>query len=104
MTDQESTFQSEVRSVMDGLFNLLVERQRKYGIENINQGRMLGVIVRAGDKLERLKRAFPCLDSVGHDRDYSDESVDDALMDLANYAIIGLMLYRGTWGKPLAPQ
>lgn len=97
------TFQSEVRDILDDEFGLLVERQKKYGSKNIEQGGILGCLIRAGDKLERLKLVFPALGITGkYKADYPDESIEDAMLDLANYATIALMLYRGTWGRPLA--
>lgn len=44
------------------------------------------IIIRLMDKLERLKRLY--------DKDYTnkvDESIDDTLLDLANYAIMELV-------------
>jgi hypothetical protein len=47
----------------------------------------VGSMIRAGDKVARLKSA-----STG--RDLKNESVEDSFIDLASYAIIGLILYR----------
>lgn len=97
-----STFQAAVREVIDDLFDLLIERQRKYGPKNIEAGGILGCLIRAQDKIERLKKAFPCIETMDiSSNDYPDESIEDSMMDLANFGIITLMLYRGTWGKPL---
>lgn len=97
------TFQDECLAVQTHQFDLLVQRQKKYGRGNIDQGGILGCLIRAGDKLERLKLKFPALGITGvSNKDYPDESVEDAMLDLANYATIMLMLYRDTWGKPLA--
>jgi len=34
----------------------------------------------------------------------TDESVEDTLIDAANYAVIGLMLGRGWWGLPMEAE
>lgn len=47
----------------------------------------VGAMVRAGDKVVRLKSA-----AAGNHLE--NESVEDSFMDLACYAIIGLVLYR----------
>jgi len=97
------TFQQEVRFIQAAQYGLLLERQRKYGRGNIDQGGILGCLIRAGDKLERLKLVFPTVTiTKRYNQDYPDESIEDAMLDLANYATIMLMLYRDTWGKPLA--
>lgn len=47
----------------------------------------LGAIIRANDKMTRLKR-------FAHTGTLANESVEDSLIDLANYAVIALVLYR----------
>lgn len=47
----------------------------------------LGAIVRANDKMSRLK-------TFANKRQLANESVEDSLLDLANYAVIALVLYR----------
>jgi hypothetical protein len=47
----------------------------------------VGALVRANDKMRRLQRA-----ASGHT--LMNEGVEDSLLDLATYAIIGLVLYR----------
>lgn len=52
----------------------------------------VGAMVRAGDKVVRLKSA-----AAGNN--LKNESVEDSFIDLAFYAIIGLILYRDEEGK-----
>jgi len=47
----------------------------------------LGSIVRANDKMTRLK-------TFARKRHLANETVEDSLLDLANYAVIALVLYR----------
>lgn len=49
----------------------------------------LGGIVRANDKMTRLK-------TFARKRHLENETVEDSLLDLANYAVIALVLYRQT--------
>lgn len=103
----EGTFQATFADIFQETFDLLVERQKKYGPENISSQGFYGVFTRlSNDKIERLRRALngkivngvieldPFVDS-------SDETVEDALLDVANYALIMLALKRGIWGRPL---
>ncbi|NBV34935.1 MAG: hypothetical protein EBR81_14385 [Proteobacteria bacterium] len=48
-----------------------------------------GVVVRMGDKMARLHTA-------AREGKLSNESVEDAFLDLANYAVIGAILYQET--------
>lgn len=103
-----TTFEQVAQEIYDECFDLLVQRQRRYGPTNIDQQGPWGVLSRiANDKLARIKRAFNgqvvhgeiVLDPIT-DTD-TDESYEDALKDLVNYGIILLLLHRNLWGKPL---
>lgn len=109
MADTPRTFEDVFVGLFDEVFDLLVERQRKYGPENVRKLGLYGVFGRlADDKLERIRRALNGrvvrgvveLDKQG--ADFDDESFEDALKDAANYCIIMLALWRGLWGYPLA--
>lgn len=101
------TFQSTFQSIFDEAFDLLVERQRKYGPENIRKLGVFGVFGRlSDDKVERLRRAMNGRIEHGNAiiddfADFGDESFEDALFDIANYALIIIALKRGVWGRPL---
>lgn len=75
--------------LMDELEQLMRERGAKYGPGNIAEWGDLGVLVRLSDKMARLRNAYG--------QEFADESVDDTLMDIANYAIICLAWRRGYW-------
>lgn len=94
---QPNTFDHAVSSVTSDLRDLLVRKQRDYGHGNILAFGEPGVLVRVSDKVERLKN----LHKIGKLNDPQNESVNDTWMDLANYAIIALMLRRGTFELPL---
>jgi hypothetical protein len=103
-----STFEDVFEGIFTEAFDLLVERQRKYGPDNIRQLGTFGVFGRlADDKVERIRRAMN--GTITHGRveledveKFADESFEDALFDIANYALIIIALGRGLWGKPLA--
>ena len=89
-------FASAVWEVMDEIGNLLITKQQDYGPGNVNNafgGPINGLLVRIGDKFERLKNLFKSGTLPKH------ESVEDSFKDMANYAVIALMVQRGTWPK-----
>ena len=90
-------FITDVWDIIDELGNLLISKQRDYGPGNINNafgGPTNGLLVRMGDKFERLKNLFTFGDGKPQ-----HEPIEDSFKDLANYAIIALMVQRGKWPK-----
>ena len=73
----------------------MVKKHADYGPYNIAKapgGAMNGLIVRMHDKMTRLQNLFyKKKDTPNY------ESIEDTLLDLANYAIIGLLVQRGQW-------
>ena len=101
------SFQAVFADIFQEAFDLLCERQRKYGPQNIEQLGLWGIFGRfADDKVERLRRSFNgTIDhgvlTVEVDGDFGDESWEDACVDSANYPLIMLAYKRGLWGAPL---
>lgn len=94
--DKENEFAASVWEIMDEIGNLLITKQLDYGPGNINNahgGPINGLLVRIGDKFERLKNLFATGSTPKH------ESIEDSFKDMANYAVIGLMVQRGKWPK-----
>jgi len=80
--------------IMNELFNILVAKHADYGPLNIAHapgGAMNGLLVRMHDKMARLKNL------TYNNATPNYESIEDTLIDLANYAIIGLLVQRGQW-------
>jgi len=84
------TFDGAATAVAMELVDLLISKQQDYGHGNILAFGEFGVLVRANDKMERLKNLLV------KKQEPSNESVEDTWRDLANYAIIALMLRRKT--------
>lgn len=92
--NSNAEFAANVWSVMDEIGNLLITKQGDYGPGNVNNafgGPMNGLMVRIGDKFERLKNLFGTGSTPNH------ESIEDSFKDMANYAVIALMVERGLW-------
>jgi hypothetical protein len=102
----EDVFEALAKEATD----LLVQKQRGYGPKNIEELGFHGVFSRlASDKINRLRNLMNGTVVKGHVvLDFSDgdldESVEDTLLDIANYALILLALKRGLWGRPLRSE
>ena len=89
-------FSDEVRIVYNELMDLLLSKHRDYGPSNIANapgGALNGLRVRMHDKLARINNL------VDENKNPEHESLEDSFKDMANYAIIGLLVLRGKWNK-----
>lgn len=66
------------------------EKQAAYGANNIAKFGEFGVLVRASDKVERLRNLLQS------QRQFS-ESIEDSWRDLLGYGAIGVLCRRGEW-------
>ena len=76
------------------LSELLLSKHKDYGPKNISQapgGAVNGLRVRMHDKLARINNLIDSGASPEH------ESLEDSFKDMANYAIIGLLVLRKQW-------
>lgn len=84
----------DAEAILYELLNILYKKHEDYGPMNIAGapgGAMNGLRVRMYDKLARLTHLADKTDTPNY------ESIEDTLIDLANYAIIGLLVQRGQW-------
>jgi hypothetical protein len=94
--DTPYSFPAEVASVFDELEELLLSKHKDYGPKNISQspgGPLNGLRVRLWDKLARLNNLTDNNSLPQH------ESLEDTFKDMANYAVIGLLVLRDKWDK-----
>jgi len=96
---------SSFESICEEMFELFKKKQADYGPTNIGMGNrtidtdedvqksMIGLTVRMNDKIQRLMNLI--LDN----RDPQNESVEDTLLDIANYAIMSKIVIDKDWGK-----
>lgn len=89
------TFQEALGLVLDDMRETMIRKQHDYGPGNILDFGDQGVLVRANDKMARLKNLYKSGDAP------ANETVDDSWLDLANYAVIALMVRKGYWGLPM---
>ena len=89
-------FDIDVYEIAEELAELLIRKHKDYGPSNINAspyGPIQGLVVRMWDKVARI------VNLTKQDREAVNEPLEDSFKDLANYAIIGLMVSRGKWPK-----
>ncbi len=67
------------------------QRQRAYGVGNVQAIGGEGVMLRMLEKQRRVKH----LKATGGDG--GDDSIRDSLLDIANLALIALMVHEGMW-------
>lgn len=89
-------FEEDVRIIYDELMSVLLAKHRDYGPRNIADapgGALNGLRVRIHDKVARINNL------VDKSREPRYESLEDSFKDLANYAIIALLVLRDKWDK-----
>lgn len=74
-------------------FELWKQKQRSYGPHNIGMFGASGCLIRASDKVQRLRRHY----FLDKDVSLSDESIEDSWKDMLGYAAMGLMNERQQW-------
>jgi len=95
MEDRPQTFEQALAAINAECDEVMIRKQLDYGPDNITTWGLLGIAVRSTDKVMRLKELLTS------GREPQNESLRDTLVDLRNYATIGLMLMDGVWGLPL---
>ena len=88
-------FADDADKIYATLTDILIKKQRDYGPGNINNapgGALNGLLVRMNDKMERLKHLIYHADG-----EPQNESIDDSFLDIANYAVIAMMVRQGSW-------
>ena len=89
-------FDDAVRIVYDELMSVLLKKHKDYGPKNIADapgGPLNGLRVRIHDKIARINNL------IDGNKLPEYESLEDSFKDLANYAIIALLVLRGKWDK-----
>ena len=90
-----AAFLFDVASVFDEAEEILIGRQKDYGPGNISGGYpspLIALVTRMNDKMERIKHIL----SKEGEAVYG-ERLRDSWLDLANYAVIGILVQDGKW-------
>lgn len=93
---EPTAFELAVWQTYDELAELLLRKHNDYGPKNISEspgGPLNGLRVRMHDKLARINNL------IDNKKEPKNESLEDSFVDMANYAIIGLLVLKGKWQK-----
>jgi hypothetical protein len=104
MTKERHPASQKFHDILQSLADLHDRKQSDYGREtdpfaNVRASDDFGVpgwvgcMVRANDKMRRIQKAARQT-VLGEDVDLANEGLEDSLMDLAVYSVIGLVLYQ----------
>ena len=91
---REVHLEVHLSNTINELSDLLLSKHKDYGPKNISQapgGAINGLRVRMHDKLARINNLIDSGANPEH------ESLEDSFKDMANYAIIGLLVLRKQW-------
>ena len=91
---RELHLETHLNNTVEELSELLLSKHKDYGPKNISQapgGAINGLRVRMHDKLARINNLIDSGANPEH------ESLEDSFKDMANYAIIGLLVLRKQW-------
>ena len=89
-----SNFDEAVQQKFQHAKSVLLQKQKDYGPKNIAQapgGALNGLHVRMHDKMARINHL------VDSGATPENESLKDSFLDLANYAIIAMLVLDGEW-------
>ena len=92
----DDPFVVDIEETLTDLANLLISKHKDYGPKNISLspgGPLNGLRVRMWDKLARINNLVDKGASPEH------ESLEDSFKDMANYAIIGLLVLQEKWPR-----
>lgn len=92
------TFDDSIKQIALEIAELVISKQKDYGTGNILKspaGAEPGIVVRVGDKLNRLWNLL----TTGQTP--KNEPLEDSWKDVAGYALVALMVRRGKFELPL---
>ena len=95
-TSGDDRFDRDVSALKRAEADVLMRKQHDYGAANIAQapgGPLNGLAVRLYDKVSRLAN----LAAHGEVTEAHFESLEDTMLDIANYGTIGQMVLKGMW-------
>lgn len=119
------TFEQAIDSVYESMRSIMISKQKLRGSGNIDNQGLMGVVTRMkDDKLERIMKSVKrdvlreqlLNDGVPEQivnqyypsrivaEQHAEDSLEDDLLDVANYAIICVMVLRGIWGLPVVSE
>ncbi len=91
------TFEEAVDLILTEMRKVMVAKQHDYGPRNITDFGEVGCLIRANDKMARLRNLLWNKDGQAP----KNEAIDDSWLDLGNYTILAQMAKRGWMELPV---
>ena len=88
-----TSFEESCRATALEVADIIIQKHTDYGADNILIFKEQGLVVRIWDKISRLKNIVW--------KGQAPTILEDTWKDVAGYAIIGMMLQRGTFTNDL---
>jgi hypothetical protein len=88
----------EFERITETMLEIHKRKAADYGANAIGTTGFYGIVVRMSDKVQRLL-TLSGKHTDGNKAQVWSETVEDTLLDLASYAIIGVIYLRNKWGK-----
>jgi hypothetical protein len=85
-------FHKDAKLFLDAAYRIGVAKNHDYGINNIPNYGVIGLVIRLGDKVLRAENLLG-----GTAAAVKDEKLKDTLIDIVNYATYAIMLCNKTW-------
>jgi len=86
----------EYQKIIDICKETAIKKNISYGSSNLEETKLMGIIVRMNDKMARLKNlTIHNMDKSIDINILEDESLTDTLMDLLNYVVFAIMMRNG---------
>ena len=89
------SIEKDMATLLVDLFETFKKKQACYGKGNIAKFGEIGTLIRANDKLERLYN----LVFKQRENKIPEETINDTWLDLADYALIALLVRNGSWER-----
>ena len=90
-----TSIEQDMATLLIDLFETFKKKQACYGKGNIAKFGEVGTLVRAYDKIERLYNLI----YLNKDNKLPEETINDTWLDLADYALIALLVRNGSWER-----
>jgi hypothetical protein len=87
------TLDQAFEEVNSELLEMFLKKHKDYGKGNILANKELGIAMRISEKVERAKHLLVT------GQDPQNETIDETWIDIATYAVIGVMYRRGWFQK-----
>ncbi len=98
-TNKPEYWEDACKRIAEEIATLVISKQLDYGKKNILDFGEMGVLVRANDKMSRLRNL--CTNCKEKPK---NESIEDSWTDIAGYSILALMLRKNLFNLPFSSE